>query len=61
MSGASYLAVVDDATRLCWIRLLSAKDTATAYPVLKDLMQQVETETGDKVVFVRADNGKGKF
>ncbi|CAI7884929.1 unnamed protein product [Closterium sp. NIES-53] len=54
--GARYvLTLLDDATRMCWIRLLKSKDaTSTA---IKKWVADVETESGFKVKRFRSDGG----
>ncbi|CAI5474220.1 unnamed protein product [Closterium sp. Yama58-4] len=54
--GARYvLTLLDDATRMCWIRLLKTKDaTSTA---IKQWVADVETESGFKVKRFRSDGG----
>ncbi|CAI5482793.1 unnamed protein product [Closterium sp. Yama58-4] len=54
--GARYvLTLLDDATRMCWIRLLKHKDaTPTA---IKQWVADVETESGFKVKRFRSDGG----
>ncbi|CAI7893563.1 unnamed protein product [Closterium sp. NIES-53] len=54
--GAHYvLTLIDDATRMCWIRLLKHKDaTSTA---IKQWVADVEKESGFKVKRFRSDGG----
>jgi hypothetical protein len=56
-----FLLIVDDATRFCWIHLLITKDTVEALSAIKQIKGQAELEMEEKIVFVRADNGKIKF
>jgi hypothetical protein len=56
-----YLLVADDATRCTWIRYLKGKSAQDCVPVFKQLVSELEHEAGRKVVYVRADNGKGEF
>ncbi|KAI0993135.1 hypothetical protein K3495_g15049, partial [Podosphaera aphanis] len=56
-----YLIVVDDATRFYWIRLLKTKSMGEVARNLKEIIAQVELESGQKLVYFRADNGKSEF
>ena len=56
-----FLLIVDDATRCTWIRLLRTTKTTEILPILIEVKNQIERETGDLVVEIRADNGKGEF
>jgi hypothetical protein len=56
-----FLLVIDDATRVGWIRLLTNKSTAEIFPHLQEIKTTVEKETGEKVVYWRCDNGRGEF
>ena len=56
-----FLVVVDDASRRCWMRLVKSKDTAAVFPMLVEIRKQAERESGEKCVFVRANNGSGEF
>ena len=56
-----YLVVVDDATRVCWVRLLKDKTAAVIQPEIKLLKTQLELQKGQVVVYWRTDNGKGEF
>jgi hypothetical protein len=57
-----FLLVVDDATRYTWIALVKDKSAASILPAFKEIKSWIEKESqGQKVVFVRADNGKGEF
>ena len=55
------LEVIDDATRCTWIRYLKGKAAQDCVPVFKQLIEELEHKTGCKVIYVRADNGKGEF
>ncbi|CAI7800732.1 unnamed protein product [Closterium sp. NIES-54] len=53
--GRYVLTLIDDATRICWIRLLKHKDaTSTA---IKQWVADVEKESGFKVKRFRSDGG----
>jgi hypothetical protein len=57
-----FLLVVDNATRYTRIALLRDKSAASVLPAFREIKSQVARESqGLKVVFVRADNGKGEF
>jgi len=56
-----FLLVIDDASRACWVKLLKSKDTKEVFPALMEVIETVESETGDKVVEFRCDNAKGEF
>ncbi|CAI7923587.1 unnamed protein product [Closterium sp. NIES-54] len=55
VGGRYVLTLIDDATRICWIRLLKHKDaTSTA---IKQWVADVEKESGFKVKRFRSDGG----
>jgi hypothetical protein len=56
-----YLLVTDDATRCTWIRYLKGKSAQDCVPVFKQLVSELEHEASCKIIYVRADNGKGEF
>jgi hypothetical protein len=56
-----FVLITDDATRMSWIHFTKTKSAPEVFPLLKEIKLRVELETGLKVVFVRADNGKGEF
>lgn len=56
-----FLLVVDDATRIVWVRFMKSKETAEILPVIEQLKAEVERETGDDIVYFRVDNGRGEF
>ncbi|KAI0993276.1 hypothetical protein K3495_g14908, partial [Podosphaera aphanis] len=56
-----FLIVVDDATRMYWIRLLKTKNMVESSRALREIIATIELESGEKVVYFRADNGKSEF
>ncbi|KAI0991733.1 hypothetical protein K3495_g16454, partial [Podosphaera aphanis] len=56
-----FLLVVDDATRYCWIRLLKTKEMIEVLSKFKEIKSMAELESGHKIVYIRADNGKSEF
>jgi hypothetical protein len=56
-----YLLVTDDATRCSWVRFLKTKSMNDVFPALMEVIHMIEQEIADRVVMVRADNGKGEF
>jgi hypothetical protein len=56
-----FILITDDATRYTWIRYSKQKDTANMFPILQDVISQAELYSNNKVIVVRADNGKGEF
>ena len=56
-----FLVAIDDATRAVWIRHLRSKEAAEVVPAFRQLQKELEREANMKIVFVRADNGKGEF
>ncbi|KAI0996190.1 hypothetical protein K3495_g11988, partial [Podosphaera aphanis] len=56
-----YLLIVDDATRMCWIKLLKTKEMNEVLSAFKQVKAEAELESGNKIVFIRADNGKSEF
>lgn len=58
-----YLCIIDDATRVGWVRLTRTKSSQEILPILQQLKEMVERETGEKAVFWRTMNlslGGGK-
>ena len=56
-----FLLAICNATQATWIRLLKSKGTADVLLAILGIKTQIEKETGNKVVKVRCDNGKGEF
>ncbi|KAI0991852.1 hypothetical protein K3495_g16335, partial [Podosphaera aphanis] len=56
-----FLVVVDDATRMYWVSLLKTKETNEVLNLLKQIIATVELQSGNKVCFMRADNGRSEF
>ena len=56
-----FLLVVDDATRIVWVRFMKSKETAEILPIIEQLKAEVERETGNDIVYFRVDNGRGEF
>jgi cell fate regulator YaaT (PSP1 superfamily) len=52
---------MSNATRFCWIHLLITKDTVEVLSAIKQIKAQAQLEMEEKIVFVRADNGKSEF
>ncbi|CAB0004008.1 unnamed protein product, partial [Nesidiocoris tenuis] len=58
-SGARYMLVfLDDHTRKLWVYFLASKDETAL--TLMDFVEQVETQSGNRVKIIRSDNG-GEF
>ncbi|KAI1005346.1 hypothetical protein K3495_g2868 [Podosphaera aphanis] len=56
-----YLLVVDDATRMCWIRLLKTKEMIEVLSAFKEIKTEAELLSGNRITLIRADNGKSEF
>ncbi|KAI0991012.1 hypothetical protein K3495_g17175, partial [Podosphaera aphanis] len=56
-----FLVVVDDATRMYWVSLLKTKEANEVLNLLKQIIATVELQSGNKVCFMRADNGRSEF
>ena len=56
-----FLIVIDDASRCGWIRLLKNKSTSECLPASKEIIAHLQLSSGEKVVFITADNGTGEF
>lgn len=59
-----FLLLVDDYTRYYWLYLLRTKETMEVVSIFKQFRAMVETENhamDRKIVYFRADNGKGEF
>ncbi|KAI0999284.1 hypothetical protein K3495_g8913 [Podosphaera aphanis] len=56
-----FLVVVDDASRMYWASLLQTKEMKEVMNTLKQIIATVELQCGNKVWYVRADNGKSEF
>ena len=47
--------------RCSWVRFLKTKSTNDIFPALIKVIYIIKREIADRVVTVRADNGKGEF
>ena len=56
-----FLVAINDTTRAVWIQHLRSKEAAEVVPIFKQLQKELKWEANTKVIFVRADNGKGEF
>ncbi|KAI0992438.1 hypothetical protein K3495_g15747, partial [Podosphaera aphanis] len=56
-----FLVVVDDASRMYWVSLLKTKETNEVLNILKQIIASVELQSGNKLCYMRADNGKSEF
>src|SRR5579871_5952988 len=56
-----FMLYIDDDTRTCWVYLMKTKTSQESINVFKQFKAMVENETGNKIQYFRADNGKGEF
>ena len=56
-----YLLVIDDATRLVWVRFAKSKNTATIFPLLIKIIVKIKAKTDNAVLEVQCDRGKGEY
>ena len=47
--------------RCSWVRFLKTKSTNNIFPTLIEVIYIIKQEIADRVVIVRANNGKGEF
>ncbi|KAI1007346.1 hypothetical protein K3495_g868 [Podosphaera aphanis] len=46
---------------MCWIRLLKIKEMGEVLSAFKQIKAEAELQSGNKIVFIRADNRKSEF
>jgi len=56
-----FMLYIDDDTRMGWIYFMKTKTSQESINVFKQFKAMVENETGNKIQYFRADNGKGEF
>jgi len=56
-----FMLYMDDDTRMCWVYLMKTKTSEESISVFKQFKSMIENETGNKIQYFRADNGKGEF
>lgn len=56
-----FLFVVDDATRYCWIKSLKSKEMRELLLAFREIKSISELESNQKIIHIRADNGKSEF
>lgn len=56
-----FMLYTDDDSRMCWVYPMKTNTSQESIRVFKQFKAMVENETGNKIQFFRADNGKGEF